>query len=225
MERFLVRTLHAVIFLIILSMLTVSAYGEEGFTPLFNGENLDGWVIMHGTPEAWRVRDGILESNAPPKCWLRTENEYLNYVLRLEWRLASEKANSGLFLCAQDIGEEFPSCIEVQITGKNPAAMFPHPESRRGTNRLYVGGPGQPAGGNGTGMKWRYITDVSSCRSNGHIVNQSNIVDPPMGFIAVQAEIGNVQFRNIEIREIVPPLPEVRWSRGRREGAEAPGRH
>ena len=43
--------------------LTFPLSAEEGFTPLFNGKNLDGWVIMHGSPEAWSVQDGFLEWN------------------------------------------------------------------------------------------------------------------------------------------------------------------
>ena len=61
--------------------------------------------------------------------------------------------------------------------------------------------------------------------ANGHVVNQANIVDPQIGFIGLQCEGEHVQFRNIEIKEIVGPLPDVRWGRGRRPGEKAPGRH
>ena len=179
---------------------------------------------MHGPPEAWTVREGVLQSNAPPKCWLRTEREYLNYVLRLEWRLLSEESNSGVFLCARDIDEEFPQCLEVQIYKENAGAMFPI--------RKAVGGP--------TALPWEerinpvgewnqyQIMVYNGCVllvANGHVVNQANIVDPQIGFIGLQCEGEHVQFRNIEIKEIVEPLPDVRWGRGRRPGGKAPGSH
>ena len=60
---------------------------------------------------------------------------------------------------------------------------------------------------------------------NGYVVNQANVLDPQIGYIGLQCEKEHVQFRNIEIKEIVDPLPDVRWGRGRRPGGQAPGRH
>jgi len=220
------RHVHAVALIgCVLLLIAPSGYGQEdGFRPLFNGKDLTGWVIVHGAPEAWTVRDGVLQSNAPPKCWLRTEGEYLNYVLRLEWRLASDGANSGVFLCARDIGEEFPQCLEIHIYKKNAGVMFPI--------RRAVGGP--------TALPWEerirpvgewnqyQLVVYNGCvvlSVNGYVVNQANILDPPIGHIGLQCEEEHVQFRNIEIKEIVDPLPDVRWGRGRRPGAKEPGKH
>jgi hypothetical protein len=201
------------------------AIGEEAtFSPLLNGKNLSGWTIVRGSPASCTVRDGVLEVSAPPKCWLRSEREYLNYVLRLEWRLMSAEANSGVFLCARDTGEEFPQCLEVQIYHKGAGAMFPI--------RKAVGGP--------TAMPWEervkppgqwnqfQIVVYNGCvmlAVNGHVVNQANILDPQIGHIGLQCETDRVQFRNLEIREIVDPLPDVRWGAGRRPGGKPPGKH
>jgi hypothetical protein len=35
---------------------------DEGFTSLFNGKNLDGWVVM-GKAEGWQVRNGVIHSD------------------------------------------------------------------------------------------------------------------------------------------------------------------
>ena len=35
----------------------VAAFAEEGFRPLFNGKNLDGW---DGDPRLWSVGDGMI---------------------------------------------------------------------------------------------------------------------------------------------------------------------
>jgi hypothetical protein len=32
---------------------------REGFMPLFNGKDLDGWEII-GDAEAWQVKDGVI---------------------------------------------------------------------------------------------------------------------------------------------------------------------
>ena len=36
---------------------TVTVVADEGFKPIFNGKNLDGW---DGNPELWRVEDGAI---------------------------------------------------------------------------------------------------------------------------------------------------------------------
>jgi len=220
------RHLHAATLLAgVLWLVARSGHGQEaGFRPLFNGKDLVGWSIEHGPAEAWTVRDGLLESSAPPKCWLRTESEYLNYVLRLEWRLVSDAANSGVFLCAQDIGEEFPQCLEVQIYRKNAGAMFPIRKAVGGPTALPWEARIRPVG------EWNQyqIVVYNGCvvlSVNGYVVNQANILDPQVGHIGLQCEGDHVQFRNVEIKEIVDPLPDVRWGRGRRAGAKEPGKH
>ena len=201
----------------------VGAQDQRGFRPLFNGKDLSGWVVMHGPESAWTVSSGVLSSNAPPKCWLRSRDEFVNYVLRLEWRLVDAESNSGVFLHARDVGEEFPSSLEIQIYKKNAAAMFPI--------RTAVGGP--------TAFAWedhvrppgewnRYEIAVNNgsilLSVNGHLVNQAALLDPAVGYIGLQSETGRVEFRNIEIKELTPPISDVRWSRGRKAGS-APGKH
>src|SRR5262249_6812297 len=54
---------------------------EEGFVPLFNGKDLDGWVIK-GKKEGWQVKDGVIRSEgARGGDWMRTKKEYGDFVL------------------------------------------------------------------------------------------------------------------------------------------------
>ncbi|MBN9691070.1 MAG: DUF1080 domain-containing protein [Verrucomicrobia bacterium] len=71
---------------------------------LFNGQNLDGWVVMHGGE--WTVengelvgRNGVDWTTNPEKSgsWLRTVREYKDFVLELEFAV-NTKGNSGIFL-------------------------------------------------------------------------------------------------------------------------------
>jgi len=71
---------------------------------LFNGRDLAGWVVMHGGE--WLVQDGaIIGRNGtnwttnPEKSgsWLRTEKEYSDFVLELEFAI-NAKGNAGIFL-------------------------------------------------------------------------------------------------------------------------------
>ena len=59
---------------------------DEVFTPLFNGKNLQGWVTV-GPADAFIVRDAAIFSTGagPYPSWLRSEQEYENFVLRFEY--------------------------------------------------------------------------------------------------------------------------------------------
>jgi hypothetical protein len=71
---------------------------------LFNGRDLSGWVKMHGGD--WKVEDGVIVGSKgvewttnPEKSgsWLRTEKEYSDFVLELEFAI-NEKGNAGVFI-------------------------------------------------------------------------------------------------------------------------------
>lgn len=64
---------------------------EEEWTSLFNGEDLSGWTVPEGDNGHWKVVDGVIdydaESEAEGDKNLWSENEYGDFVLRLEWRI------------------------------------------------------------------------------------------------------------------------------------------
>ena len=39
---------------------------EEGFTPLFNGKDLSGWVNVNCAPETWTVKEGMIHCDGVP---------------------------------------------------------------------------------------------------------------------------------------------------------------
>lgn len=69
----------------------------RGYKKIFNGKNLNGWVI-HGT-EKWYVEKGklVCESGPDKKYgYLSTEKEYYNFELEVEFRQEAN-GNSGVF--------------------------------------------------------------------------------------------------------------------------------
>src|SRR5437016_9626642 len=72
---------------------------ETGFTSLFNGKDLDGWHIMGGGQ--FSAKDGVILLNKGAG-WLRSEKQYKDFELRLEFRFVEKNANSGIFLRAND---------------------------------------------------------------------------------------------------------------------------
>lgn len=96
---------------------------------LFNGRDLTGWVKMHGGE--WKVEDGVIIGSKgvewttnPEKSgsWLRTEKEYSDFVLELEFAI-NEKGNAGVFIRSAIEKNPAFSGHEMQILddhGKEP---------------------------------------------------------------------------------------------------------
>jgi hypothetical protein len=66
--------------------------GEK--TTLFNGHDLAGWLPLVADAKAdakaaWTVRDGVIRGAGRPATTLRTETDYANYRLHVEWRWAA----------------------------------------------------------------------------------------------------------------------------------------
>ena len=65
--------------------LSLSAVAGDGWTDLFNGETLAGWVNVNGAASTWRAEDGMIRCTGKPTCLLRTARMYEDFVLELEW--------------------------------------------------------------------------------------------------------------------------------------------
>lgn len=83
--------------LMIASFAFYAMAGEKGSKSIFNGKNLDGWII-HGT-EKWYVENGLLVCESGPDKeygYLSTDKDYYNFELELEF-LQEANGNSGVF--------------------------------------------------------------------------------------------------------------------------------
>jgi hypothetical protein len=82
---------------VLLMSFTPDGKKSKGYMKLFNGKNLDGWVI-HGT-EKWYVEKNLLicESGPDKKYgYLSTVKDYYNFELEAEFMQAAN-GNSGIF--------------------------------------------------------------------------------------------------------------------------------
>ncbi len=74
--------------------------GDDGWTPLFDGETLSGWRGYNdeAIPPGWRVEDGAIHFS-DGKGDIMTAAQYADFELELEWKVA-EGGNSGIFYLA-----------------------------------------------------------------------------------------------------------------------------
>jgi hypothetical protein len=207
-----------------------SAYSAEGdgWRPLFNGKDLTGWVPVQVAPKTFTVRDGIIVSTGVPTGVMRTDRQYENFELELEWKHVVPEGNAGLFIWSAPItavGQPFTKAIEVQILdGRNNetytshgdifaihgAHMKPDRPHPKGWERCL---PSEfrckPAG------EWNHYrvdcnNGVIKLSVNGKEVSGGSACTPRKGYICLESEGTECHFRNIRIKELpsTNPKPE-----------------
>lgn len=87
---------------------------EPGFTALFNGRDLTGWVLVGGHGPGYIVEEDRIVCPAEGGGNLFTAREYSDFVLRLEYR-HWEGANNGVGIRAPFEGDAAYAGMEIQI--------------------------------------------------------------------------------------------------------------
>ena len=217
--------MKALSFLPLVTMITVACSGPtDSFQPLFNGQDLTGWVNVNTAPSTWTVEDGLLICSGKPMGELRTDRMYQNFILELEWRHMVPKGNAGVFVWADDItarGVPFHRSIEVQVLEN----AYGNTESHTTHGDIFPihGATMTPVNGRGgerafptehrakPSPEWNHFritgNDGSiSLEVNGKLVTQGIEAFPRKGYICLESEGGVVHYRNIRIQEL-PDTP------------------
>src|SRR5436190_21445948 len=115
------KRIAAVLLLGCLSLLTGGRPGGAApvpeFRDLFNGKDLTGWINVNTDPDTWKVKDGILICSGHPIGVMRTDRQYANFVLHVEWMHMEAGGNSGVFAWSNsrpNPTSRLPNGIETQ---------------------------------------------------------------------------------------------------------------
>lgn len=108
-----------------MSLLAAEGLCEEGWRPLFNGHDLEGWSAV-GTAK-WRVEDGVIvggQDGDPKRAGLlATEQPFKDFELELEFMIDEHgKYNSGVYL-RNDAGTAVRTGYQVNI-GRGAAEEY-----------------------------------------------------------------------------------------------------
>ena len=180
-----------------------------GFTSLFNGKDLTGWKAM-GKAEGWSVKDGVIRSDAGHEgFWLRSEKEYANFILKLEWKV-SQGGNSGVFIRATEKDAPWVTGYEIQISN-------PKQDDSHCTGSLYSYAPVK-ARPDESADKWhtfqiecrgpliKITSDDVICIDYDQSTQEKTKNKPLKGFLGLQdahAAAGNyIEYRNIQIKPL-----------------------
>ena len=116
---------------------------------LFNGKDLTGWKDVNTSPETWSVKDGLLVCSGLPIGVMRSEKQYENFLLHIEWRHMKAGGNSGVFVWSVGWipeGRRLPKGMEVQMLELDWVKL--HPKKNGEPNHIgYISGELFGAGG------------------------------------------------------------------------------
>ena len=97
-----------------------TAWVEPGFKSIFNGESLDGWVLMGKHGAGFGVTNGAIFCARDGGGNLFTEKEYENFALRFEFKL-EEGSNNGIGIRAPLDGDAAYLGMEIQVLDEGAA--------------------------------------------------------------------------------------------------------
>lgn len=178
------KTLAAILFFA--SFVSAGTETQDGFTPLFNGKDLTGWKYKTGDPfdgkaessdGRYTAKDGMIVVN-PGKgiAQLWTVKEFpKDFELRLEFR-AAVNADSGLFVRKP----------QLQVRDYLVAGPYKKLEKYKPQD-------------------WNEIVVVvkggtAHCTCNGEVL-EAALKLPETGGIGLEADRGQMEYRNLRIKE------------------------
>ncbi|MGK6352869.1 3-keto-disaccharide hydrolase [Parapedobacter sp. DT-150] len=187
------------------------------------------WINVNTEPSTWRRKGDLLICSGQPIGVMRSERQYENYVLTVEWRHMEAGGNSGMFMWSDaKPGQQnrLPGGVEVQMleldwvnqnkrNGETPPIAYVHGEL------FGVGGvitvPDNPRGERSKSVEnrckgkgeWNYyevvcVDGTIKLSVNGKFVNGISQSTIKKGYICLESEGAEIHFRNLRIVELSP---------------------
>lgn len=218
------RTLLAFAFFV-----SAHAQVQSAFRDLFNGKDLSGWINVNTDKDTWRVENGELICSGHPIGVMRSDKQYENFILHVEYKHMEPGGNSGVFVWSDAKPQEksrLPNGVEVQmldlewvdlhkVNGETPPIAYVHGEL------FGVGGvvttPDNPRGPRSKSIENRVkgkgewntydvvaVDGVIKLSVNGKVVNGIRSSTQKKGYLCLESEGAEIHFRNIRILELPP---------------------
>lgn len=187
------------------------------------------WVNVNTYDSTWSVQDSILICKGQPIGVVRSEKQYENFLLHVEWRHMEPGGNSGIFVWSAarpDEKSRLPDGVEVQMLeldwvnlnkrdGTTPPIAYVHgelfgvggvetvPDNPRGTRSKSVE---NRAKGKGEWNTYEVVCvdGVIKLSVNGKFVNGISHSTQKKGYLCLESEGAEIHFRNLKIIELPP---------------------
>jgi hypothetical protein len=209
----------------------VATFGKEvPWQNVVEAGDVDGvsvkWFQVNTEPDTWRVEEDLLICTGLPIGVIRSEKEYENFIMHIEWRHMEAGGNSGTFVWSKAVpgDNRLPDGVEVQMleldwvnqnirNGEKPPIAYVHGEL------FGVGGveivPDNPRGRRSKSIENRCkgkgewntydvvcVDGTIKLSVNGKFVNGISQSSQKKGYICLEAEGAEIHFRNIKIVEL-----------------------
>jgi hypothetical protein len=198
---------------------------------LFNGRDLSSWVNVNTAPETWKVEDGLLVCSGKPTGVMRSEKQYENFILHIEWRHMKAGGNSGVFVWSEGFvpeGRRLPKGMEVQMLELEWVNL--HARNGKPNHIGYISGelfgagglkatPDNPRGSRSMSLELRCkgkgewnvydvvcVDGTVKLAINGKFVNSIRNSSVRKGYLCLESEGAEIHFRNIRILELPPGI-------------------
>jgi len=185
------------------------------------------WKNVNTDPDTWHVEKDLLICTGKPIGVMRSEKQYENFILHIEWMHMEPGGNSGTFVWSNATppeGGNLPNGVEVQMLelewvnlntkdGVVPPIAYVHGElfgvggvetmtdNPRGTRSKSIENRCKGKG------EWNTydvvcVDGVVKLSVNGKFVNGISKATQKKGYICLESEGAEIHFRNIRIIEL-----------------------
>ncbi|MEP3209999.1 MAG: DUF1080 domain-containing protein [Maribacter sp.] len=185
------------------------------------------WINVNTDADTWRTEADLLICKGLPIGVMRSEKQYENFILQVEWRHMEAGGNSGVFVWSDatpDPESRLPGGVEVQMLeldwvnlntreGKKPPIAYVHGEL------FGVGGvvtiPDNPRGTRSKSIEnrakgkeiWNSYTVICvdgtiKLSVNGKFVNGIRNASIKKGYLCLESEGAEIHFRNFKLIEL-----------------------
>ena len=209
-------------------------FGEEMKLPDVNGNGRKKaaaikWINVNTATDTWKIQGKELVCKGLPIGVMRSEKQYENFILQVEWKHLSAGGNSGIFVWSDAIPDpksRLPGGVEVQMLeldwvnlnkrdGETPPIAYVHGELF-GVNGV-VTVPDNPRGTRSKSIEnlckgkgeWNSyvvtcIDGVIKLAVNGKVVNGISQSSIKKGYLCLESEGAPIHFRNFRLTELPP---------------------
>jgi len=201
----------------------------ENITASSKKEETINWIRVNTDVDTWKVKGDELICSGHPIGVMRSERQYENFILHVEWKHMEAGGNSGVFVWSAarpDPESRLPDGVEVQMleldwvnlnkrNGETPPVAYVHGEL------FGVGGvktiPDNPRGERSKSIENRCkgkgewntyevicVDGEINLSVNGKFVNGITGSTQKKGYLCLESEGAEIHFRNLKIIELPP---------------------
>jgi hypothetical protein len=204
--------MHRLLFVILL--ISATGYAQlskeekkEGFKPMFNGKNLEGW---DGDPRLWKVVNGVVVGNTDGvtldgNTFLISKQEYSDFVLRAQVKLRNH--NSGIQFRSEALPNWVVKGLQADMAEGNWWGSIYDEKGKRGVISNGWKDKAEKVVKPNDWNDYEIVADGEKIeiRVNGLLTSAITDNSKRSGVIALQLHRGpgmQVEFRNVRIKKL-----------------------